>query len=302
MKIFFLVHDLITVPLGVSYISSVVREYGHDVSAGVLNEKNLIARAKAFRPDVVAFGCTTGFHSKYLEAVLKIRESLDTVVVMGGAHPTFFPEVLENNPCLDFVVRGEAETAFPQLLEALEGRRELQEVGNIRFRNGGKVVQNPLLPLEEDLDAIPFPDRQLLSHFVQSSNKKAQFLITGRGCPYNCSYCFNHSYNELYSGLGKRCRRRSVDNVLEEIEELRKINDQLQMIVFQDDVFILDRNWVLEFCEQYKERGGLPFHCHLRANLVDDDITRKLSEAGCVSVKMAIESASDRLRNDVLHR
>ena len=302
MKVFFLVHDLITVPLGVSYISSVVRERGHDVSAGVLNQRDLIERAEAFGPDVVAFGCTTGFHSKYLEAVSAIRESLDTAVVMGGAHPTFFPEVLEDNDCLDFAVRGEAESAFPQLLEALEGRRELQEVGNIRYRKSGKAVQNPLLPLEEDLDAIPFPDRNLLSHFEQSTNQKALFVITGRGCPYNCSYCFNHCYNELYSGLGRRCRRRSVDNVLEEIEDLRKNNHELQMIVFQDDVFILDRNWVLEFCHQYKERVGLPFHCHLRADLVDDGIARKLSNAGCVSVKMAIESASERLRNDVLNR
>ncbi len=291
-----------TVPLGVSYISTVSKLAGHVVTAAALNESDLLETVREFAPDIVAFGCTTGFHRKYLEAVDKIRKDFDVITVMGGAHPTFFPETLEENDQLDFVVRGEAEEAFLQLLEALEGKRSLESVGNLRFIREGNVIQNPLLPLCEDLDSIPFPDRKMLGRYEEKLNSKAIFVIAGRGCPYDCSYCFNHSLHKLYNGLGRMCRRRSVENVIQEIEKIRSDNPELQMVIFQDDIFILEREWVFEFCRVYTERIGLPFHCHLRANLVDDDITEELKKAGCVSVKMAIESASDRLRNGVLNR
>jgi len=300
--VLFLVHDLITVPLGVSYVSSMARQAGHSVMAAVLNERDLLEVARGFAPDLVAFGCTTGFHRKYLEAVREIGRSVDALTVMGGAHPTFFPEVLEESAELDFIIRGEAEDSFIQLLEALEGGRGLDSVGNLVFRRDGVIVHNPLLPLREDLDSIPFPDRELLDRYSERLNRKAVFAITGRGCPYDCSYCFNHAYKELYSGLGRMCRRRSVENVLQELEDLRINNPKLQMIVFQDDIFVLDRDWVLDFCREYRRRVGLPFHCHLRANLVDREIAARLREAGCVSVKMAIEFASDRLRNGILNR
>ncbi|MCK5116600.1 MAG: radical SAM protein [Candidatus Aegiribacteria sp.] len=302
MKILFLTHDLMTVPLGVSYISTVSKLAGHSVTAAALNESDLLETVMEFAPDVVAFGCTTGFHRKYLEAVDKIRKDFDVITVMGGAHPTFFPETLEENDQLDFIVIGEAEEAFLQLLEALEGKRKLESVGNLRYIREGNVIQNPLLPLCEDLDSIPFPDRKMLGRYEEKLNSKAIFVITGRGCPYDCSYCFNHSFNRLYKGLGRMCRRRSVENVIQEIEKIRSDNPELQMVIFQDDIFILEREWVFEFCRVFTERIGLPFHCHLRANLVDGEITAELKKAGCVSVKMAIESASDRLRNGVLNR
>ena len=302
MKILFLTHDLMTVPLGVSYISTVSKLAGHSVTAAALNESDLLETVREFAPDVLAFGCTTGFHRKYLEAVDRIRKNFDVITVMGGAHPTFFPETLEESDQLDFIIRGEAEEAFLQLLEALEGKRSLGSVGNLRFIRDGNIIQNPLLPLCEDLDSIPFPDRKMLGRYEEKLNSKAIFVIAGRGCPYDCSYCFNHSFNKLYNGLGRQCRRRSVENVIQEIEKIRSDNSDLQMVIFQDDIFILEREWVFEFCRVYTERIALPFHCHLRANLVDSEITEELKKAGCVSVKMAIESASDRLRNGVLNR
>ncbi len=303
MRILFLTHDLMTVPLGVSYISAVSKLAGHVVTAAALNESDLLETVREFAPDLLAFGCTTGFHRKYLEAVERIKRNFDVITVMGGAHPTFFPETLEQNDQLDFVIRGEAEEAFLQFLEALEGKRSLESVGNLRYIREGTVIQNQLLPLCKDLDSIPFPDRNMLGRYEEKLNRKAIFVITGRGCPYNCSYCFNHSFNSLYNKSdGIIRRRRSVENVIREIETIRSDNSDLQMVIFQDDIFVLEREWVFEFCRVYPKRVGLPFHCHLRANLVDDELTDKLRKAGCISVKMAVESASDRLRNGLLNR
>lgn len=298
MKVLFLVHDPITIPLGIGYLASIVSGLGHEIRALSLNMKNLTGRVLDEEPDILAFGTTTGFHRKYSEVVSMLKEATGVLTIMGGAHPTFFPEVLSENPWLDYAMRGEAETAFPQFLEALYGRRSIREVGNLLYRENGRILENRILPLVEDLDTIPFPYRDLLP----GANRKAVFCITGRGCPYNCSYCFNQSFRKMYSGLGKYCRRRSVGNVIDELKELKEGNTELQMIIFQDDIFILDHDWVREFCRKYSIEITLPFHCHLRANLVTDEIMGLLAKAGCISVKMALEAASPRLRKEVLNR
>ena len=298
MKILFLVHDCITVPLGVSYLAAISKNKGHNVKALSLTSDTVIRDISDYLPDIIAFGTTTGFHRQYLKLVQPIRETLDIPVIMGGAHPTFFPEVMEENPWLDYAMRGEADHSFPMFLDALEGKLPFKDVGNLLYRKSGEIINNPMLPLVEDLDSIPFPERDILV----GANKHAVFCITSRGCPYNCTYCFNRSYNELYSGLGKYCRRRSVDNVLEELFEMKKANPKLQMIVFQDDIFVLNHSWVREFAAKYPEKIGLPFHCHLRANLVTQEIASLLEAAGCISAKMAIETAIPRLRNDILGR
>lgn len=298
MKILFLVHDCITVPLGVSYLASISRNMGHNVKALSLTGKNIHRDVFEYLPDVIAFGSTTGFHRHYLKLIKPIREALEIPVIMGGAHPTFFPEVMKENKWLDFAMRGEADHSFPMFLNAIEGKISFEEVGNLIFRKNGEIIENPMLPLVSDLDTIPFPERNILT----GANKHAVFCITSRGCPYDCTYCFNRSYNNLYSGLGKYCRRRSVDNVIQELSEMKSANPKLQMIVFQDDIFILDHNWIREFADKYPKEVGLPFHCHLRANLVTREIATLLEKAGCISAKMAIETAIPRLRNDILGR
>ncbi len=295
-------HDLLTIPLGIGYLSAVVKNLGHEVETAVLNERDLFDTASSFEPDVIAFGSTTGFHNSYLRVNRMLRERFDAVSVMGGAHPTFFPEVIEEDDLLDFIVRGEGEAAFPDLVRAVSESSDPSMVGNLRFMREGKPVSTPMLPLIDDLDTIPFPDRTMLDRYGSRLNTRTAFVITGRGCPFDCSYCFNHAYRELYGGTGKAFRRRSVENVLAEIEEIRGHYNRLEMIIFQDDIFIIDPDWVFDFCRSYRERIGIPFHCHLRANLVSRDLARALSDAGCVSVKMAIEAADDRLRNEVLNR
>lgn len=301
MKILLVIHDLITIPLGISYISAVARGEGHEVEVASLSEEDIARAVRRYEPDVVAFGATSGFHQTYLDAMASVRGITSAAIVMGGAHATFFPEVVLESPQLDFCFRGESEEAFLQLLSHLEGGRSVDEVGNLVRRVDGKMVSNPLLPLEQDLDSIPFPDRSFYDRY-DMANRRAVFVITGRGCPYGCTYCFNHAFKKLYSGLGQVCRRRSVGNVLEEIRRDREAMPGLSMIVFQDDIFILDREWTLDFCRRYPREVGLPFHCHLRANLVDEEVARALKRAGCHSIKMAIESASPRLRNGILGR
>ena len=166
-----------------------------------------------------------------------------------------------------------------------------------------RIITNPVRPYIEDLDSLPFPDRALVyERDPIAARSKIKHFLTGRGCPYNCTYCFNHALSEIYRGKGKRFRQRSVDHV---IEEIRWVRDRypLEFVVFVDDTFVLSNEWLAEFAEKYpRQRSALPFFCNTRANLVTAEQVRLLKEAGCHSVSMGIETGNDRIRNELLKR
>ena len=167
----------------------------------------------------------------------------------------------------------------------------------------GRIFPNAPRPLldEVGLDALPFADRKLLyDAHPASAHTRIRPIITGRGCPYNCSFCFNKAYADLYPG-SKRTRQRSVGNVLQEIKEVRA-RYGLSFITFMDDTFIVNRAWLRKFTARYAVEIGLPWWCQVRANLVDEEVVCLLQEGGCVSVSYGLEAGNERLRNEILNR
>jgi radical SAM superfamily enzyme YgiQ (UPF0313 family) len=126
-------------------------------------------------------------------------------------------------------------------------------------------------------------------------------MVIGRGCPFNCSYCFNHAYFDLYRGNGKRVRRRSVDHVIEEYVQLQE-QHPFSFVIFVDDMFVISREWLREFADKWPVAGGSPFNAQLRADLMDEEIVELLTRAGCQVIGMGIESGNDYLRNEILRR
>jgi radical SAM superfamily enzyme YgiQ (UPF0313 family) len=301
MRILFFAHDLLTVPLGICYLSSIAKQRGHSTDVCVLTEDDPLEMARRFEPDVLAYSLTTGYHERFLQLNERLKQELPRATsIIGGPHATFFPEVVGREG-VDVIVVGEGEGAFSDFLRCIERGESIRGIENLWISTNGDVVRNPVRPLIQDLDGIPFPDRDLYRRHFGRMILKTPFVITGRGCPYRCSYCFNHAYNRLYSFERKVVRRRSVANV---IAELRGVAERfpVEIFIFQDDCFILAPEWVKEFCRSYRAEIARPFHCHLRANLVTEEIVRALADAGCISVKMAIESADDEIRNTVLKR
>jgi len=309
LHILFVVKEIDNEPQGILLISSLLKQAGHQVSLVVATEEDPLAAALRLRPDVLGYTVYTGSHLWYLETNRRIRAQLPGLFsVFGGPHPTFFPEMIEQEG-VDGLCIGEGEYATLDLMNALERngdgvRLARSDILNWWLKLNGEVVRNPLRPLltGEDLDALPFADRELLYAAHRHSRRtKIKPFITGRGCPYNCAFCFNKAYADLYGGQAHRFRRRSVDNVIRELQEVISGYD-MRFVLFMDDTFILQDRWLHEFMPRYKAEIGLPFWCQVRANLVTEEKLALFKQSGCVSVSFGLEAGNDRLRNAVLNR
>lgn len=309
MHLLFIVKAIDNEPQGILLISSMLKQAGHRVSLVVATEEDPVEAALRLQPDVVGYTVYTGPHTWYLELNQRIRAQLPGVFsIFGGPHPTFFPEMIERDG-VDGLCIGEGEYATLDLINALEHNGNgvhLPDpaIPNWWFNLNGETVRNPLRPLltGEELDALPFPDRDLLyAAHGQSRRTKIKPVITGRGCPYDCAFCFNKAYSDLYEGRGRRFRRRSPDHVIRELQKVKAEYD-LRFVLFMDDTFILQDAWLEEFMARYKAEIDLPFWCQVRANLVTDEKIALFKDAGCVSVSFGLEAGNERLRNAVLNR
>jgi len=324
VRVLFVAQQIDYEPQGIMHLSSALKAAGHGVELAVAAHHDPVAVARGFQPDVAAYSVITGSQRYYLEMNRRIKAEMPGVFsVFGGPHPTFFPEMAEADG-VDGICRGEGEEAMVELVDALAegGPEAVLGVANWSFaqngvrdstdgrdgdRRKGGVVHNPVRAYTEDLDSLPFPDRALVyERDPIAARSKIKHFLTGRGCPYNCTYCFNHALSEIYRGKGRRFRQRSVDHVIEEVRWVRD-HYPLEFVVFVDDTFVLSHEWLTEFAVKYPveiQRAGrpLPFFCNTRANLVTAEQVRLLKEAGCHSVSMGIETGNDRLRNGLLKR
>jgi anaerobic magnesium-protoporphyrin IX monomethyl ester cyclase len=302
MKILFVEKQIDYEPLGLLYLSSVLRQAGHQVRLAIASDQDVVAVARDWGPDVLGYSVYTGSQIYYRDLNQRIRAAVDAVSVFGGPHPTYFPEFVQE-PGVDAVCLGEGEGAMLDLVQALEAGRPLSGIQNWWFKHGGgEVERNPVRRPADDLDRLPFPDRELLFEKDEYTRQVGiKHFITSRGCPYDCSYCFNHALAELYRGKGRRLRQMSVNRVVEEVQGVQA-RYPLQFVVFLDDLFIVYADWLRELAEEFPRQVGLPFFCNVRANLVTPEKVALLKEAGCVSVGMGLETGNAALRNQILNR
>ena len=289
-------HTIYRVPLGILYLSASLKQAGHQVFTGEPQRENIIDKIKKIRPDIIAYSLRTGFHRYYIDLNKKLKKQFNFFSIFGGPHATFFPEMIKEEG-IDCVAQGESEKALVDLANRLANGGDYLQTKNFWFKTKEGFLKNSLRELEQDLDKIPFPDRDLLNYFKEIRLSPIHNFLTSRGCLYNCSYCFNHRLRAMHSGQ-KYLRRRSVDNVIEEINRVAK-NYNLERVLFEDDTFNMDKQWLKEFSLKYPK---IPFKCNLRANLADEETIWLLKEANCLSVTFGIEAGNDMIRNQVLHR
>lgn len=301
MKVLFLSKYAYIEPVGIMALAAFLKRNGHKCYFVDLDlEKDYFKKIQEINPGIIAYSITTGKHRFYQRLNLELKKKLSFFSIFGGPHATFYPEFIKEEG-VDAICIGEGEYPLAELADALEVGKECINIQNLWVKRDDTIYRNEVRQLIEDLDSLPFVDRELLNKYKHYRKLHRRMILTGRGCPYDCSYCFNHSYNIIYKGKGKVIRRRSVKNV---IEELKNISKQYAPKRFQfiDDTFILNQQWCEDFSAQYKKEINIPFIANTRVNLVTDEIVKSLTEAGCIRMLYAIESGNDYIRNKVLRR
>ena len=227
----------------------------------------------------------------------------ELVLVCGG------PDVnSDHRPAMewaDFVCRSDGEIAFPLLCKTLleHGDVETADLPNIFFKRNGKVFENRLIA-ETNLDHYDFPyfsEKHIYYIFDNKLEMYSDFdapnynVYASRGCPYKCTFCANHLFAEN-SPLKKYYRLRSVGNIIQELQAVKRRSPRLKFIAFHDEEFGVDRKWFEEFVVQYKQQIGTPFFVQMNPKSFSRDVVGKLKNAGLIEASFGLQSASERIR------
>ena len=270
MRILFIYKFEYLEPLGIMSLAAYLKQNGHQCHFVDLElEKNYLSKIKQLQPDIIAYSITTGRHRFYQQLNLKLKKQQKFSAVFGGPHATFFPEFI-NQEGVDIICRGEGEQALLELANLLHTNDRVKHIQNLWVKQDNQIFKNELRPLIQDLDDLPFPDRELINIYPAYRKMQRRQIMTSRGCAFNCTYCFNHVYKKLYPNQNP-VRRRSPNNVLQELLHLKQ-NFKPKRFHFLDDNFVTDENWCTNFFKQYCQQIKLPFIVHTRVNNLTKNI------------------------------
>lgn len=305
--------------IGIEYLSGSLKNGGHQVeltffprplenvsfSIGKENiekeNKQLEYDFLRIKPDIVAFSPFTAHYQWAIQKAEYLKNKYKCFIFFGGVHTTFAPETVIMDKNVDAILIGEGEEALLEFADKYDSR-DIYNIRNIWVKKGSEIIKNPLRPVNQFIDKLPFPDKSLFydkypSYLVKGS---AYTLLSGRGCPFACTYCCNDVYGKVYKGEN-RIRFRAVKNV---IEEINFFVDKYKFgkIDFVDDVLALNISRLEELLPIYTKSVGLPFMCFLHTNLLTEDMVRLLSEHRCLWLRIGVQSASEEYRRKVLNR
>lgn len=287
--------------IGPMYLSRAVKDAGHEMKALFVPDPHWISKVKEYAPDVITWSLMTGNHRAIYDVNRLLKSKLDFFSLMGGPHVTFVPDAAKD-PAIDAVCIGEGEGAIVDLLNALEKGEDWRGIENLCYSDDGEeMIKNPLRPLIKDLDALGQPDRSVIydaQPLYRDSDRKV--IVTQRGCPMSCSFCFHHAWRGKVYGVrnSEYVRKRSVSHVIAEVQEIRE-KYPLRFVHFLDDIFNLRTDWLKEFAERWPKEVGLPFDVILMANMTKEEHIIQLKAAGCIYARIAFEAASDHMRNAI---
>lgn len=330
------------VPLGYSVMSGVLKHHGHevelfDVTFMVSDRLDQVAREKtgtvkkidfekywgkgggvdideefkkkisSFNPDVIGFTIVENNYL-YSKKMFKLaREVTKAPIIVGGVFPTIVPDFFINDENVDIICLGEGEYALLELAKRIEQKKSFDDIPNLIVKSNGRVTRNKPGPyynwepmVFQDLEI--FDKRHLMKAFV-GKMLQTGFMEISRGCPFNCSYCANKSYQEIFKCLGSYHREKPMEYAMKEMEYLKK-KYSLELIFFNDENFMMmSENRFKEFIDNYKKRINLPFYIQTRAEtLLDENKVKMLKEANCATIAIGVESGSEEIRKKILNK
>ncbi|MFH1539100.1 MAG: radical SAM protein [bacterium] len=290
-------------PNGVVSLSAYLKQHGKEVKVchmeSRLHFRTLRKTLREYEPHVVGISANAP-EIRYVPVFAAISKRIhpDVPVLAGGVHASLVPETFLEIDGIDAVCLGEGEEPLLEYVNKLEASSNVTDTRNFWFKNDGEIIKNEIGPFIQDLDALPFMDREAINY------KRTIFLnsnyittIAGRGCAGNCTFCANPRLRRV--GKGKWVRIRSVDNVLEDFDQLRR-KFHFSYVNFRDDNLCAHREWLMEFCEKYPDKFSWPFDCFSRCDTLDDEMIQVLAKSGCRHVFLGLDTGNDYIRNKVL--
>jgi len=285
-------------PLGLAYLASMVRDE-HDVRivdslAEDYNYGDVKRIIKKYDPDVVGITSTTSMiPDAYAIAKIAKRCNENVKIVMGGPHVTFLPErTFQECPYIDFIVRGEGELTFRELIDSLERDRDPSNILGLSINLRDKVRNNPPRPLIKDIDTIPMPSYDLLPmEKYQANGVRFGTVMTSRGCPFNCAFCSSSLQ------FGKRWRGHSDSRVIEELKHLHE-KYRIREIEFLDDTFTLNKHRAIRIARRIVKEGlDISWSASSRVDTFTEEVAEAMKKSGCHTIYFGIESGSRKTLN-----
>jgi radical SAM superfamily enzyme YgiQ (UPF0313 family) len=306
--------------LGVEYLSSVLKRERHETSLvfdpalfndkyyltipflhKIFNkEKEVVEKVISEKPDLVAFSVLTDTYQWACRISQEIKKRMNVPIIFGGIHPTSVPERVIKNDFVDMLCIGEGEEAFVELVNYLEKGEKPFNVKNIWFKDkdNGKIYKNPLRPLIQDLDSLPFPDKSLFEKHVRLQD--TYLIMASRGCPFSCTYCSSGFLNNIYKGQ-KIVRGRSVDNIIDELKFMKdKYN--YKHAYFVDDIFNPRIPFLKKFFNIYRKEIDVPFGLVSHTSVISEGMIKIIKNAGCFNLEIGIQSMCEKTRRKILNR
>lgn len=304
MKVLFYQRGGVKDPIGLFYLFAMLQNKHEITYCGTEYD---LKKALFLQPDVLMLSVYSGDAEYFKELAYLVKKEYPRIkIVAGGPHPTFYPRYIKECTTLDAICLGEGEEPALRFLDMLEKKdTSYLSAPNFHVRAGEEIVMNRLEPRIVDLDILPMPERSYIyDRYPAFAKMPKKYFLFGRGCPFNCTYCFNHKTHEMYAEIEKnsrRVRQRSVHLAIDEILQI-KSRYGIKVVRILDDVLTFNKKWLKEFIPIYKKEVDLPFICHYRLNMLDQEVVQLLKEGSCIIVNVAIESGDLHMRNQILKR
>lgn len=286
---------------GIMYLSALLKQHGcaTDVFIEGLH-KNIIENICEANPDIIGFTCVTGEHRWVEKRAAEIKKKLAVPIIVGGPHPTYFPQMIEMKN-IDIICRGEAENTILELLNKTKNKENINNILGLWVKENNIIYKNEVAPIIKNLDSLPYPDREIYDKYRFFRDETELVISTSRGCPFNCSFCYNASKRELYESQ-QIVRLRTPENILKEIKILLKKFSKTKSITFNDDNICLNAEWFDIFFKKYAEEIGLPFIASIRVDFMTEDRIKKLKKANCFCLTTGLETGNNELRRKILKK
>lgn len=295
-----------TQPLGIAYVAASVRAGGFPVkvidaySQGMPGPE-LREQIESYKPRVVGISALTPQWPDARKVTDIVKDiDRDIVTVVGGVHVSALPEEVTGYPNVDIAVIGEGEDTMLEICEAMARGADFRNVDGLAYRKDGSMRKTLQRSINNDLDRLPFPAHDILPepsfyNPFPSWGLKGNFssIISGRGCPYNCTFC------DVTAQQGKKYRLRSAGNVVEEMVWLSR-EFGVTTFSFRDPSMFCNRRRLVELCRLIDEKGlKVAWTCNGRANEVNPEILAKMKQAGCRLIQFGIEVGNEEMLQSI---